>query len=113
MSKKLKDRCNIVALFFVFMSAVIIFQLINLQIINGEYYENISQRRLLRERDIVAPRGDILDRNGIPIAVNRSGFLVQLHKEKRTVDELNDVIKRQKCGVFVSDFRGCCELALT
>lgn len=28
-------------------------------------------------------------------------------------DELNDVIKRQKCGVFVSDFMGCCELALT
>ena len=94
MSKKLKDRCNIVALFFVFMSAVIIFQLINLQIINGEYYENISQRRLLRERDIVAPRGDILDRNGIPIAVNRTGFLVQLYKEKRTVDELNEVIDK-------------------
>ena len=94
MLEKLRDRCNIVALFFVVMSTAIIFQLVNLQVINGEYYEDISQKRLLRERNIVAPRGNILDRNGLPIAVNRTGFLVQMYKEKRTVQKLNDVIDK-------------------
>ena len=94
MIEKLKDRCNLVALFFITMSSIIILQLVNLQIIKGEYYEDISQRRLLRERDIIAPRGNILDRNGVPIAVNRTGFLVQLYREKRTVEELNEVIDK-------------------
>ena len=94
MIDKLKDRCNLVALFFITMSVAIILQLVNLQIIKGEYYEDISQRRLLRERDIIAPRGNILDRNGVPIAVNRTGFLVQLYREKRTVQELNEVIDK-------------------
>ena len=92
MIEKLKDRCNLVAIFFIIMSALIITQLINLQINKGKYYEDISQKRLLRERYIVAPRGNILDRNGVPIAVNRTGFLVNLYREKRTVDELNELI---------------------
>ena len=94
MLNKLKDRCNLVALFFIAMSIAIILQLANLQIIKGEYYEEISQKRLLRERDIPAPRGNIIDRNGVPIAVNRTGFLVQMYKEKRTVKKLNDVINK-------------------
>lgn len=93
MIKKLKDRCNLVAIFFVVMSGLIIAQLANLQISKGRYYEDISQKRLLRERYIVAPRGNILDRNGVPIAVNRTGFLVNLYREKRTVDELNELIR--------------------
>lgn len=93
MIKKLKDRCNLVAIFFVMMSALIIAQLANLQISKGKYYEDVSQKRLLRERYIVAPRGNIMDRNGVLIAVNRTGFLVNLYREKRTVDELNELIR--------------------
>jgi len=38
---------------------VIVAQLVNLQIINGEYYDEQSQTKLLAERDIIAPRGKL------------------------------------------------------
>ncbi|GAE88612.1 penicillin-binding protein 2 [Acetivibrio straminisolvens JCM 21531] len=64
----------------------------NLQIINGEYYDEKSQTKLLAERDIIAPRGKIVDRNGIPIAVNRMGYAVKIAKTSMTENEKSEMI---------------------
>jgi len=87
--EKLKDRYNILIIFFLFVGAVILFQLVNLQIIHGEYYDSESQRKLLNERKVIAPRGNIVDRNGVAIAVNRQGFTVQMIYTRMKEDDRN------------------------
>lgn len=92
MMEKLKDRYTILAISFILFGIIIISQLVNLQIIHGKDYDEQSQRRLLKERKIVAPRGDVVDRYGVPIAVNRQGFTVQIVDAKIKNDELNDML---------------------
>jgi len=46
----------------------------------------------LAERDIIAPRGKIVDRNGVPIAVNRMGYAVKIAKTGMTEKEKNEMI---------------------
>jgi len=77
---KISERYRIMVISFTLIFAVIVAQLVNLQIINGEYYDEQSQTKLLAERDIIAPRGKIVDRNGVPIAVNRMGYAVKIAK---------------------------------
>lgn len=89
MKEKLKDRFNILIMLLVLMGLVILLQLVNLQVVNGERLEAESQRRFLNEREIPASRGKILDRNGVPIAVNRMGFYVQIVKTGQDKDTLN------------------------
>ena len=92
MKEKLKDRFNITAAALVLAGIIIIYQLVNLQVINGQYYDETSQRKLLDQRKIIAPRGKIMDRNGIPLAVNRLGFNVQMVKTKQDNDFFNEML---------------------
>ncbi|MCR4435648.1 MAG: penicillin-binding protein 2 [Clostridiales bacterium] len=94
MKERLKDRFFMFGAFLVLMGVVITGQLVNLQIVKGEYYDTQSQRRLLNNVQIVAPRGNIVDRNGIPIAVNRLGFVVQMIKTKTDTASLNEMLLR-------------------
>jgi len=98
MREKLKDRFNILAISFILISAIITSQLFYLQIVKGKEYDDMSQSRLFKEKSIAAPRGQILDRNNIPIAVNRMAFTVQISKVKMDMD-LNDMLLRL-IGIF-------------
>jgi cell division protein FtsI/penicillin-binding protein 2 len=55
-------------------------KLYNLQIINGNYYNNEVKGTTLRSIEVVAPRGSIYDRYGRPLAVNKSSFIVNLYR---------------------------------
>lgn len=90
--EKLKNRYVILSLGFLVFGFMIVFRLFNLQVVEGEKYYANSYRRLLKEADIEAPRGKILDRNGVPIAVNRQGYSVYLVKTSITTDELNEML---------------------
>ena len=92
MKDKLKDRYNILAIAFILMGAIITAQLVNLQIIHGEMYDVESQRRLLNESKVVASRGEIYDTNGIPIAINRTGYTVQIVNADLKDNELNEML---------------------
>ncbi|MDF2523086.1 MAG: penicillin-binding protein 2 [Clostridiales bacterium] len=87
-----KDRFNIMALTFIIIASIITAQLVGLQIIHGQENDINSQRRLLSDRRIPAPRGNIKDRNGVPIAVNRQGFLVQVVNTRMETEELNKML---------------------
>lgn len=67
-------------------------QLFKLQIVQGEEYRNSSQRRLFRDAEIKAPRGEIFDRNGVILAANRQAFNVEIMKTSITDEELNAMI---------------------
>ncbi|MGI6778960.1 MAG: penicillin-binding protein 2 [Acetivibrionales bacterium] len=94
LTDKLKNRYIILAMFFILLGVIIILRLINLQIVHGKELDEASQRRVLKEREILAPRGVILDRKGVPIAVNREGFTVNIVNTGLSNDELNDMLLR-------------------
>ncbi len=92
MDGKLKKRYIILCMGFVGFFFIIIFRLFNLQIVEGEKYIADSQRKILKEVDVEAPRGKILDRYGVPIAVNRQGYSLYIAKTEITVSEMNDML---------------------
>lgn len=92
MRERLKDRYTIIAIIIVFVSSILVYQLAELQIVKGQYYDEQSQRKLLNKRKIIAPRGKITDRNGIPIAVNRMGFNVQVVNRDSDTQKFNDML---------------------
>ncbi|MCX7711361.1 MAG: penicillin-binding protein 2 [Clostridia bacterium] len=92
MLEKLKDRYVIISISFILIAALMVAKLVDLQVINGKKNDQESQLKLVRERSIVAKRGDIVDRNGIPIAVSRLGFTVQMIKAKMKDDQLNEML---------------------
>ena len=87
-----KDRYNLLAIFFILFGAIIVVQLVNLQIINGKRYDEESQRKLPNVRRVSAPRGNIVDRYGVPLAVNRVGYTIQIIKTKMSNAERNEMI---------------------
>lgn len=89
---KIVERYRVMVISLTLIFAIIVVQLVNLQIINGEYYDEKSQTKLLAERDIIAPRGNIVDRNGIPIAINRMGYTVKVAKTSMTENEKSEMI---------------------
>jgi len=92
LKKLLKDRYFILALAFIAMGCIIVHRLFNLQIVMGDSYLEDSKNRILKERKIPAPRGKILDRTGIPIAVNDQGFILQIYRTGLKSQELNRVL---------------------
>lgn len=94
MKEYLKDRFIIIAIFFIAFGVAIVFQLVKIQVIHGEQYDEASQRKVLKERTIPASRGNIIDRNGIPVAVNRQGFTIQIVKANLSTSEMNDMLFR-------------------
>jgi len=91
MKEKLKDRYVIFAIFFITFGIIIIMSLVNLQIIHGKAYDEESQRRLLTEKKVAAPRGNIVDRNGIPIAVNRESNTVNIQYVSMSTAQRNEM----------------------
>lgn len=85
-------RLNIVTVLIYIVGVILLVQLFNLQIVNGEEYRETSNTRLTRESIIKAARGSILDRNGNLIAGTQMGFGVELYKSKVDNDTLNNTI---------------------
>ncbi len=92
MKEKLNNRFFILSLGFLIFGLMIVYRLFNLQIVEGEKYYASSQKRYLKESDIEAPRGKILDRNGVPIAVNRQGYAAYLVKTSISTSEMNEML---------------------
>ena len=92
LKEKLNNRYLMLSLGFIVFGVIIIFRLFNLQIVEGEQFNADSQKSVLKESVIEAPRGKILDRYGVPIAVNRQGFTVQIVKTSIDASELNGML---------------------
>jgi penicillin-binding protein 2 len=86
------DRYLILGAFIIVVSTAIIYNLANIQIVNGQKYKEESIYRLSAEGVIYPKRGDILDRNGVPIAGSRMGYGVQYVDVKIPVKEKNKIL---------------------
>lgn len=86
------NRSLILAIIIVLIAIIFIIQLFNIQIIHGEEYREKSQKRMLRTENIVAPRGEIYDRNGVVLATSKLSFNVNLYKVNVEPEEQNESI---------------------
>jgi penicillin-binding protein 2 len=62
--------------------AVLFFRLWNLQVLSGDEYLAEAKNNRTREYKVIAPRGDILDRNGEVLVDNRTSLALQLNTQK-------------------------------
>ena len=74
------------------IAIVLLGQLFNLQIVNGESYREQSEKRLARETETYAPRGNIYDRYGKLLATSETIYILQLYRTKISTETLNEVL---------------------
>ena len=60
----------------VLLCGLLVHRLYRLQIINGENYQNNFSLSIKKERQVGSARGNIYDRNGVPIAYNELSYCV-------------------------------------
>ncbi len=96
----LKPRLVVAAGVIVIFAVVIICRLWFLQISNGEKYTDKAYNNRVRVRKIMAPRGHILDRNGVELVTNRPAFNVLLIREDSKND---DELLMRLAGVLGDD----------
>lgn len=96
--KKIKELFNnrilITKFVLVLVGVVISIRLIDLQIVNGQEYREESEKKMLRETIVEAPRGEIYDRNGVVLATNKLAYDVVVYKVGLDNESLNKTLLR-------------------
>lgn len=90
--KFFSDRYVLISILFIAASFVIAYKLFQLQVVRGEYYYESSRYKIYLEESIPAPRGNIYDRNGVPIAVTRKGYKVNIVNARLDQEDLNEML---------------------
>lgn len=66
----------VLVIVFILMAALLVERLFQLQIVQGESYQNDFSLSIMKERTLNSSRGNIYDRNGNPIAYNKLSYCV-------------------------------------
>jgi penicillin-binding protein 2 len=74
----------------VVLFAVLFFRLWNLQVLDGDKYLAEAKNNRTRESKVIAPRGDILDREGDVIVDNRTSLALQVNTQKLPEDPVEE-----------------------
>lgn len=98
----LKKRIDVAMLVIIFSAALILARLWYLQIYRGDEYAKLAENNRIRIQEIIAPRGDILDRTGQPIIINRPRFNVVWNRED-TPDQNEDELLKDVAKIFKED----------
>lgn len=77
---------------------ILLVRLFSLQILSGSYYKKISNENRIMEKSIPAPRGVILDRNGIVLARNIPFYRIFEGKDKYKVISRDEAINLEARG---------------
>ena len=75
-------RITVLAAFWAVILCSYLFMFYYLQIVRGAHFAELAEANRIRRVNVPAPRGPILDRNGLVIARNRPAFEVLLTREK-------------------------------
>ena len=78
--------------------AVLAFRLWNLQVLDGGKYLAEAQNNRTRETRVLAPRGDILTRNGEVLVENRTSLALMLSTDKLPEDAAEERAELSKLG---------------
>jgi len=77
---------------------VLFFRLWNLQVLDGDKYLAEATNNRTREYKVIAPRGDILDREGNVIVDNRTSLALQLNTSKLPEDQVEEREELERLG---------------
>ncbi len=78
--------------------AVLFFRLWDLQVLSGTDYLAEAKNNRSREYKVIAPRGDILDREGNVLVDNRTSLALQLNTQKLPVDPAEQRVELARLG---------------
>jgi penicillin-binding protein 2 len=78
--------------------AVLAFRLWDLQVLSGSQYLAEAKNNRTREYKVIAPRGDILDRNGNVLVDNRTSLALQLNTQKLPEDPAEQKAELTRLG---------------
>lgn len=74
----MNNRIIIVFAVFLVFWIVLLIKIFNVSVLSYKFYEEKAINNTLREDPIIPTRGQISDRNGIPLATNTVGFMISL-----------------------------------
>ena len=89
-------RIKLIISIFVLVWITILVRVFSLSVESNRYYRNLSYSNTMKTVKIAPVRGEIVDRNNKPIAINKLGFKIQLHPHllsKRNIDTFNKEIE--------------------
>lgn len=89
--ERLRDRNNVIAILLIGFVLILMLRLIQIQIVSGEYYSDLSENKRIRIIAVEAPRGLFLDRYGREIAGNRPGYVVEIVKTEVVQESISYV----------------------
>jgi penicillin-binding protein 2 len=78
--------------------AILFFRLWNLQVLSGDRYLAEANNNRTREYKVIAPRGDILDRNGETLVDNRTSLALLLSTDKLPEDPAEQKAELSQIG---------------
>lgn len=95
-SPRLALRTAVLGGFALVLFGMLFFRLWDLQVLSGDEYLAEAKNNRSREFKVIAPRGDILDRDGNVLVDNRTSLALQLSTQKLPGDpaERRDVLAR-------------------
>lgn len=98
-----KWRHALLISFILIIAAVFCARLVQWQIFQSEYYDDIALTSYEYTVKSDAIRGEIYDRNGMPLAINKTGYRVLINKLFMQDESLNDAVVRltallETCG---------------
>ena len=93
-----KKKLLIVFGITLFLLLLLIGRLVYLMVFDAEYYQNLAEDLHEREREIKAARGEIIDRNGVVLATNRTVCTIsvihsQITDAERVIRELSEILE--------------------
>lgn len=93
----MEKKPNRVTAYMVIVAVIftmLISRLLYLQIIKGDYYRSVAENMGGKEINELAPRGELLDRNGLKLATNRQSFNITYANinPKQKNEEINSVL---------------------
>lgn len=95
----IQQRLNLFRIPVLLIFLVLGARLWQLQIIQGSEYALKAERNRIRSITLTAPRGNILDRNGVPLVDNRPSFDVLVYREDMRDREATVRFLTRKLGI--------------
>ncbi len=100
----IQQRLNLFYVPIIAVGALLAVRLWQLQILNGAEYTLLAEKNRIRTIQVVAPRGTITDRNGVPLVENRPSYNILLYRESVTKMDATAAFVTAKLGVSREDF---------
>jgi len=96
-------------LYWLYPAVILIFVLLGvrlwwLQILQGAEYARLAEQNRIRSIQVVAPRGPILDRNGLPLVDNRPSMNILLDRELMSDPASTRAFVTARLAISAEDF---------